>query len=551
MTDRGTETPLVALQRNHELLVRTTDARWPVVRDTIRPFAELIRLGGGYAMFRITPLSLWNAATAGLDGRAVASALRDLSDMALPPSTAAFIHETFGRVGAIRLVDTDAGLALISSDASLLDALCERAGLARAAVGRDAHGNGAVPLPGDQRGRAKLAFAALGYPIVDDAPVATGGQIAYALRSDAPPLRAYQRQSVAAFSRSAAGGLVLLPCGAGKTLVGIAAAAQLQARTLVLCPGRTNVAQWERAFRAWTDLPAEAIGSYDGTRRALFPVTIATYQALTARARGADMPRHLGAFMETDWGLVIYDEVHMVPADGFRLCASAAMQARRRLGLTATLIREDGRETDVFALIGPVLFNRPWRELEAQGWIAPATCVEVRVPLAAGWLGPDAAVDAHAAAINPRKDGVVEALLARHRGAATLVIGGHIAMLARLARRLRAPLITGETPVAERDRLYSAFREGRTRVLVVSRVANQGVDLPGATVAIQVSGHFGSRQEEAQRLGRLLRPNANGAASIFYTLVTTGTSEVDYARHRRLFLSEQGYDYRVERVTGA
>jgi DNA excision repair protein ERCC-3 len=227
------------------------------------------------------------------------------------------------------------------------------------------------------------------------------------------------------------------------------------------------------------------------------------------------------------------------------------MQARRRLGLTATLIREDGRETDAFALIGPVLFNRPWRELEGQGWIAPATCVEVRVPLATGWLDPGAIVDARAAAVNPRKDGVVETLLARHRGASTLVIGGHVEMLARLARRLRAPLITGETPTDARDRLYTAFREGRTRVLVVSRVANQGVDLPGATVAIQVSGHFGSRQEEAQRLGRLLRPNADGAPSTFYTLVTTGTREVEYARHRRLFLSEQGYAYRVERISGA
>jgi DNA excision repair protein ERCC-3 len=547
---RATAIPLV-VQRNHELLVRTNDERWPTIRDAVRPFAELVRLGGGYATFRLTPLSLWNAAAAGLDAQAIASALRDLSGMPLPPPTAAFLSETLARVGLIRLIETADGLALVSSDAALLVALCDRANLGWTAPVRDADGNGIVPLSRVQRGHAKLAFASFGYPIVDDIPVGMGEPVTYALRPEAPPLRAYQRQSVAAFSRSQAGGLILLPCGAGKTLVGIAAAANFQARTLVLCPGRTNATQWERAFRAWTDLPDEAVGIYDGARRVLFPVTIATYQALTSRARGADVPRHLGAFMETDWGIVIYDEAHMLPANGFRLCASAAMQARRRLGLTATLIREDGRETDVFALIGPVLFNRPWRELEAQGWIAPATCVEVRVPLAAGWLDPGADIDARAAAVNPRKDGVVESLLARHRGASTLVIGGHVEMLARLARRLRAPLITGETPAAERDRLYTAFREGKTRVLVVSRVANQGVDLPGATVAIQVSGHFGSRQEEAQRLGRLLRPNNDGAASVFYTLVTTGTSEVDYARHRRLFLSEQGYEYRVERVAGA
>ncbi|HEY7908651.1 MAG TPA: helicase-associated domain-containing protein [Thermomicrobiales bacterium] len=551
MIHRATETARIILQRNLEFLARTDDEQWPAVRDRVRPFAELVRLGGGYATFRLTPLSLWNATAAGLDGQAIASALRDLSGVPLPPSTAAFIHETLAHVGMIRLVETEDGLSLVSSDAALLESLCDRANLDRTVPSRDADGNGIVAIPPDQRGQIKLAFASYGYPIVDEVPVAEGEQIAYALRPDAPSLRGYQRQSVAAFTRSRAGGLVLLPCGAGKTLVGIAAAATLQARTLVLCPGRTNAAQWERAFRAWTDLPDAAVGVYDGARRTLFPVTIATYQALTSRARGADLPRHLGAFMEADWGLVIYDEAHMLPADGFRLCASAAMQARRRLGLTATLIREDGRETDAFALIGPVLFNRPWRELEGQGWIAPATCVEVRVPLATGWLDPGAIVDARAAAVNPRKDGVVETLLARHRGASTLVIGGHVEMLTRLARRLRAPLIMGETPTDERDRLYTAFREGRTRVLVVSRVANQGVDLPGATVAIQVSGHFGSRQEEAQRLGRLLRPNADGAPSTFYTLVTTGTREVEYARHRRLFLSEQGYAYRVERISGA
>lgn len=548
MTDRAADVPRVVLQRNHELLARTDDVGWPAARDALRPFAELVRLGGGYATFRLTPLSLWNAAAAGLDAGAIVAALRGLSATSIPPSTTAFIHETLARAGLVRLVETEHGLALVSGDGALLLALCERASIDHQTAWRDAGGDTIVPVTPDQRGRVKLAFASFGYPIRDDARVAGGGQMEFELRPDAPALRAYQDASVAAFARSHAGGLVLLPCGAGKTLIGIAAAAKMRARTLVLCPGRTNAAQWERAFRTWTDLPASAIGVYDGARGALFPITIATYQALTARARGADLPRHLGAFLAADWGLVVYDEAHMLPADGFRLSASAAMQARRRLGLTATLVREDGREADVFALIGPVLFNRPWRELEAQGWIAPASCVDVRVPLAAGWPGPGEPVDARAAALNPRKDAVVEMLLARHRDAPTLVIGGHLDGLRRLARRLRVPLVTGETPAAERDRLYTAFRDGRARVLVVSRVANQGVDLPGATVAIQVSGHFGSRQEEAQRLGRLLRPNRGGVSSTFYTLVTTGTREVEYARRRRLFLSEQGYAYRIEHI---
>ena len=544
----GRALPLVVLQRDHLLLARTDDPRWLVARDALRPFAELIRLSGGFATYRLTPLSLWNAAAVGLDAAAVLATLRDLTAAPIMPGTAAFVHETFARASAIQLRETDDGIALTSADPELLGTLCERSGVSLAPVVRGSDGHGVVVVTPDQRGRLKLAFAALGYPVRDELRIADGAHLPFHLRPDAPGLRPYQRASVAAMARAAGGGVILLPCGAGKTLVGIAAAAHFQSRTLVLCPGRTNATQWERAFRDWTDLPPEAVGIFDGRQPRLYPVTIATYQALTARLRGADLPRHLGTFADADWGLVIYDEAHMLPADGFRLSASATMQSRRRLGLTATLIREDGRETDVFALVGPVLFSRPWRELEAQGWIAPAQCVEVRVPLAPGWPPPGTAIDATAAALNPRKDAVVERLLARHRGAATLVIGGHLDLLHRLARRLRLPLITGDTPTAERERRYAAFRAGETRALIVSSVANQGVDLPGATVAIQVSGHFGSRQEEAQRLGRLLRPNARGMRSVFYTLVTTGTSEVQYARHRRLFLAEQGYTYTVEDV---
>ncbi|MGI8687880.1 MAG: helicase-associated domain-containing protein [Thermomicrobiales bacterium] len=546
MTHPGREPPLVVLQRDHRLLARTDDPRWLAARDALRPFAELMRFGGGFATYRLTPLSLWNAAAIGLDAAAMLATLRDLTAAPIMPSTAAFIHETFARTSAIQLRETDEGIALTSADPVLLGTLCERSGVSLTPVVREGDGRGTVLVAPDQRGRLKLAFAALGYPVRDELRIADGAHLPFTLRPDAPELRPYQHASVAAMARAAGGGVILLPCGAGKTLVGIAAAARFQSRTLVLCPGRTNAAQWERAFRVWTDLPPEAVGIFDGSRPRLYPVTIATYQALTARQRGADLPRHLGTFADADWGLVIYDEAHMLPADGFRLSASAAMQSRRRLGLTATLIREDGRETDVFALVGPVLFSRPWRELEAQGWIAPAQCIEVRVPLAPGWPPPGTAIDATAAALNPRKDAVVERLLARHRGAATLVIGGHLDLLHRLARRLRLPLITGDTTTAERERLYAAFRAGAARALVVSSVANQGVDLPGATVAIQVSGHFGSRQEEAQRLGRLLRPNERGAQSVFYTLVTTGTSEVQYARHRRLFLAEQGYAYTVE-----
>lgn len=546
---RAIVAPPLVIQRDHTLLARMTGDDWPTIRDALRPFAELVRLGGGFATYRISPLSLWNAAATGFDAATLIATLASFSDTMLPPATVGFIQETLTRATIIRLVADGDALILRCDDGELLETLCTRTALSLPPAERGTAGAGRMPIPPDMRGRVKIAFAALGYPIADDVGIAHGDELPFGLRSDAPPLRPYQHAAVAAFLREMGGGLVLLPCGAGKTFVGIAAAAACQQRTLVLCPGKTNAHQWERAFRAWTDLPGDAIGVFDGRKRTLWPVTIATYQALTNRRTGDALPRHLGAFLAENWGLVIYDEVHMLPADGFRLCAHPAMQARRRLGLTATLVREDGRETDVFALVGPVLFNRPWRELEAQGWIAPARCVEVRVPLAPGWPGPGVALDARAAALNPGKDAVVEMLLERHETDSVLVIGGNLELLGRLARRLRAPLITGETPITERERIFAAFRVGITRVLVVSSVANQGVDLPGATVAIQVSGHFGSRQEEAQRLGRILRPNPHGAPSIFYTLVSDGTSERRFAQHRRLYLAEQGYQYAVERLS--
>lgn len=543
---RTAAAPQLHIQRDHTLIVRTETPDWPMVRDVLRPLAELVRLGGGYATYRLTPLALWNAVTLGMTAAAILAVLRDLSGAPVPPATAALVQETVARAGSIRLVPRGDGAALVSDDAALLERLRNAMEIALPAVERSEDG-GAIPIPSESRGRVKLALAASGYPVSDASRVITGDVVTFALREDAPPLRSYQREAVTAFTASPVGGLVVLPCGAGKTLVGIAAAAHLGMRTLVLCPGRSNAAQWDRAFRAWTTLADDAVGIFDGSKQTLFPVTIATYQALTHRATKDATPVHLGTFLAENWGLVIYDEAHTLPAAGFRLCGSAAMQSRRRLGLTATLVREDGRETDVYALIGPALYQRPWRELEVQGWIAPARCVEVRVPLAPGWPPASMEPDARAVALNPAKDVVVERLIARHRGASTLVIGAHLDLLRRIARRLRAPLVTGATTAAERERQYGAFRGGENRTLVVSGVVNQGIDLPQASVAVQVSGNFGSRQEEAQRLGRILRPNADGTPSTFYTLVTRGTDEIRFAQHRRIYLSEQGYTYAVER----
>ncbi len=539
--------PPLAVQRDHTLLVRTDGDGWDAARDALRPFAELVRLGGGVAHYRLTPLSLWNAAALGLDAADVAQTLHALSGDAIPPATMAYLHDTFARAGMLRLQDgADGTYSLHCDDAALLTDIRIRIALDLPPLTWWEDGTASVAVSAAQAGAVKVACAACGYPVRDETRACVGDAVSFALDPAAPPLRAYQRQAVRACIAAPLGGVVVLPCGAGKTLVGVAAAAHSGSRTLVLCPTHAIAAQWEQAFQRWTTLPDDAIAVFRGVGSRIAPVTIATYHALTARRSGETMPRHLGAFLRENWGLVIYDEAHTLPAAGFRLCASAAMQARRRLGLSATLVREDGRETDLFALIGPALFSRPWRELEAQGWIAPARCIEVRVPLAPGWPPDSIEPDAHAIALNPAKDAVIEHLVARHDGEPTLIIGAHLGLLHRIGQRLRLPVVTGAMAPEEREQWYTAFRAGKIAALVVSNVAKEGIDLPTASVAIQVSGTFGSRQEEAQRLGRILRPNADGRPSTFYALVTQGTDEMRRARHRQLFLSEQGYVYEIE-----
>ncbi|HZD68684.1 MAG TPA: DNA repair helicase XPB, partial [Actinomycetes bacterium] len=469
----------------------------------------------------------------------------------VPPGLLADLVETMGRYGRLVLRADPAHpdhLVLESSQPAVLEEVVRSRQAGPLLAGRLDAGRALLPL--GERGRLKQALVALGWPADDRAGYVTGAPLEILLREthavtgEPFGLRRYQREAAAAFA-PAGSGVIVLPCGAGKTLVGLGAMAAVRARTLVLVTSTLAARQWRDELLARTTVEPGQVGEYSGARKEIAPVTIATYQVLATRRRGA-YP-HLALLGGEDWGLVVYDEVHLLPAPVFRM--TAEIQARRRLGLTATLVREDGREADVFSLIGPKRYDVPWRELEVQGWVAAADCVEVRVDL----TGPERMDYATAepeeryrrAATARSKLAVVGELAARHRDDLVLVIGQYLDQLETLGERLGAPVVTGQTPVRERERLFAAFRDGSLRRVVVSRVANFSLDLPEANVAIQVSGTFGSRQEEAQRLGRILRPKADGGRARFYTVVSRDTNDTEFAQRRRRFLAEQGYAYRL------
>ena len=462
-----------------------------------------------------------------------------------------------GRYGTLRLVRDGDWLVLEADDATRMTELRQLK------MARDLLGEPLGPLASRiapvKRGELKQVLTAAGHPVQDLAGYDDGDPLTMALRPDDAAgrpwsLRDYQVDAIDAFhGGSAAGsGVVVLPCGAGKTLVGIGAMVRLGMRTLILCTGHTALRQWKQHILERTTLTEDQVGEYSARVKELKPVTLTTYQLLTWRKSKNDPPAHFRLFHEANWGLVIYDEVHLLPAPIFR--ETAYLQARRRLGLTATLVREDGREADVFSLVGPKRYDMPWKELEHQGWIAQATCTEIRVPLSdpdrARYANAGARNKAKIAATNARKGPLVEQLIARHEGAQVLVLGSWVDQLRWVARKVGFPVVTGKTPLKERDALFARFRSGEIKVLGLSKVGNFAVDLPGAQVAIQIAGTFGSRQEEAQRLGRVLRPKDGENTAWFYSLVTAETAEQEHAERRQLFLTEQGYPYRIERAAG-
>jgi DNA excision repair protein ERCC-3 len=537
-----TDGPLI-VQSDKTLLLEVDHPAAAEARSAIAPFAELERAPEHVHTYRVTPLALWNARAAGHDAEQVVDALVRFSRYAVPQPMLVDVVDTMGRYGRLQLTNSPLhGLVMVALDRAVLEEVLRQkkiAPLLGARIDDDT-----VLVHPSERGHLKQALLKIGWPAEDLAGYVDGEAHAIDLAENGWTLRDYQRDAVEGFWAGGSG-VVVLPCGAGKTLVGAAAMAQAKATTLILVTNTVSGRQWKRELVARTSLTEDEIGEYSGERKEIRPVTIATYQVITRKTKGEY--RHLELFDSRDWGLVIYDEVHLLPAPVFRMTAD--LQSRRRLGLTATLVREDGREGDVFSLIGPKRYDAPWRDIEQQGWIAPADCVEVRVTLTEaermGYAVADAEERYKTASTAHTKVNVVKAILDRHPGEPALVIGAYLDQLDELGEVLGAPVIQGSTRNKEREELFDRFRRGELPVLVVSKVANFSIDLPEASVAVQVSGTFGSRQEEAQRLGRLLRPKGDGRQAHFYSVVSRDTLDTDYAAHRQRFLAEQGYAYRI------
>ena len=534
--------PLI-VQSDKSLLLEVDHPRADEARRAIAPFAELERAPEHIHTYRLTPLGLWNARAAGHDAEQVVAALIEYSRYPVPHALLVDVAETMSRYGRLELTSHPAhGLVLQTTDVAVLEEVLRSkrmAGLVGERIDESS-----VVVHASERGQVKQTLLKLGWPAEDSAGYVDGEAHPIDLDTADWSLRPYQQEAVEGFWHGGSG-VVVLPCGAGKTLVGAGAMAHSGTTTLILVTNTVSARQWRSELLRRTTLTEDEIGEYSGARKEIRPVTIATYQVLTTKRKG--IYPHLELLDARDWGLIVYDEVHLLPAPIFRMTAD--LQARRRLGLTATLVREDGREDEVFSLIGPKRYDAPWKDIEAQGYIAPAECIEVRLTL------PDRERMVYATAESDEryrlaataggKDRVVAELVARHAGEQILVIGQYLDQLEDLGNRLDAPVITGSTTVNQREQLFERFRSGELPVLVVSKVANFSIDLPEAAVAIQVSGSFGSRQEEAQRLGRLLRPKADGKTAHFYTVVARDTVDQEFAAHRQRFLAEQGYAYRI------
>ena len=537
-----TEGPLI-VQSDKTLLLDIDHSMSTECRRAIAPFAELERSPEHIHTYRLTPLGLWNARAAGHDAEQVIDTLIKYSRYAVPHSILIDVAETMSRYGRLRLeADPVHGLILVTTDTAVLEEVI-RARKIAPLLGARIDAETITVLP-SQRGAIKQSLLRLGWPAEDFAGYVDGQAHPIELVQKDWKIRPYQELAAEGFWHGGSG-VVVLPCGAGKTIVGAAAMAHAKATTLILVTNTIAARQWREELLKRTTLNEDEIGEYSGAKKEIRPVTIATYQVMTKKKNG--VYAHLDLFDTHDWGLIIYDEVHLLPAPIFRFTAD--IQSRRRLGLTATLVREDGMEGEVFSLIGPKRYDVPWKEIESQGYIAPAECIEVRVNLTEAERLMYATAEPEnryrSCATTRTKRNVVEALVEKHAGEQILVIGQYIDQLDELSETLGVPLIKGDTPVKEREVLFNKFRSGEITCLVVSKVANFSIDLPDATIAIQVSGAFGSRQEEAQRLGRILRPKSDGRGAKFYSVISRDTIDQDFAQNRQRFLAEQGYSYKI------
>jgi len=554
MTTYEPANPLI-VQSDHTVLVEVDSPRYEAARNELVRFAELVKSPEHIHTYRITPLSIWNARAAGISAAEISEGLRRFSKYQVPEHVLVEINDFASRFGRMRILVDSRGLILCADTTPLAEEI--------------AHSKTAAGLLSDRlsgtefrihplnRGKIKQALIKIGYPAEDLAGYTQGAPIRFSVRDTTRVgekfrFRPYQQQAADTFyaggSERGGAGVIVLPCGAGKTIVGISCMQKLQTSTLILTTGVTAIRQWKAELLDKTDLTDEDIGEYSGAGKTIGQITIATYQIMTYRPDKEGEFPHLNLFDDHNWGLIIYDEVHMLPAPVFQV--TAGLQSRRRLGLTATLVREDGKEDDVFALIGPKKVDVPWKEMEDQGWIAKAKCCEIRLPLPGDLRMTYAVADKRKkfriSSENPAKLRLVRKILRLHKDKQILLIGMYIDQLKSIAVDLNIPLITGSTSQRRRDELYGRFKDGCITILAVSKVANFAVDLPDAAVAIQISGTFGSRQEEAQRLGRILRPKTGENQAHFYSLVTQDTVEQDFALKRQLFLCEQGYAYRIE-----
>ncbi len=512
-------------------------------RHELAVFAELERAPEHIHTYRITKLGLWNARAAGHDSDFVLGVLDRYAKFAVPTSVRTDITETMNRYGRLIIQRDAAGeLELVSQEPAILAEATKHRKIAELLDGRI--NQTAFKIQPWARGQVKQELLKLGWPAEDFAGYTPGTPHEIALTDGTWHIRDYQTQAVDKFWQGGSG-VVVLPCGAGKTIVGAAAMAVAKTNTLILVTNTVSARQWKAELLKRTTLTEDEIGEYSGSVKEIKPITIATYQILTTKRKSEYA--HLSLLNANDWGLIVYDEVHLLPAPIFKMTAD--LQARRRLGLTATLVREDGKEGDVFSLIGPKRFDAPWKEIEAQGYIAPAACFEIRIDLPEeerlNYAMANQEDRYRIAATSPMKIEVIKKLLTKHAGEPTLIIGQYLDQIHTIADALDMPMITGETPVDERERLFELFRTGAITALVVSKVANFSIDLPEASVAIQISGSYGSRQEEAQRLGRLLRPKVDGRTASFYTLISRDTVDQDFAQNRQRFLAEQGYSYEI------
>ncbi|HPJ14309.1 MAG TPA: DEAD/DEAH box helicase [Spirochaetota bacterium] len=542
------------VQSDNTILLEVNNADYEQARDAISPFAELEKSPEHIHTYRITALSLWNAASIGHTRNEIIDTLRKYSRYEVPQTVVASVTEQMMRYGLLYLEKEGDKLILKSKDSMILEEISHNKRIDQFV---DSYaGKNAIYVKPELRGHLKQALIKIGFPVEDLAGYENGDPLEIGKRDVALSgrdfnMRDYQESAVNAFycsgTQQGGSGVIVLPCGSGKTIVGIGAITRMQTETLILVTNTVALRQWRDEIIDKTTISPEQIGEFSGDKKEIKPITIATYNILTYRKKKETGFTHFGIFGSKNWGLIIYDEVHLLPAPVFRM--TSEIQSKRRLGLTATLVREDGMETDVFSLIGPKKFDIPWKILEKTKWIAKAECIEIRITL------PDSTRYMYSvakerekfriASENDKKTDIVYKLLQHHSNSSVLIIGQYISQLTEMARKFKLPLITGSTPTPEREQLYARFRSGEIKALIVSKVANFSIDLPDANVAIQISGTFGSRQEEAQRLGRVLRPKKDENIAHFYTVITTQSAEEKFAHNRQLFLTEQGYSYTI------